>query len=91
MMDRIIQWLTTARVLWFALVIAAGSVGTGVGFLLGEGSARALFAAQYADHERRLSVVEMQAREAVTTSSRILEGLAELKGEVRALRKEVRP
>jgi hypothetical protein len=90
-MDKLVQWLTAARALWFAILIAVGSVGTGVGFLLGEGSARASFAAQYADHERRLVLVELHVREDAITSSRILEGLAELKGEVRALRKEVRP
>ena len=34
--------------------------GTGVGFLIGEGSARATFAAQYETHDKRISAAESQ-------------------------------
>lgn len=90
-MDRLIQWLTAARAMWFAALIAVGAVGTGVGFLLGEGAARAMFQAQFNDHEKRLIVVEASARSHGESTSLILQGLAELKGEVKALRREVRP
>ena len=90
-MDRLIQWLTAARALWFAAIIAVGAIGTGVGFLLGEGAARAMFTAQFNDHEKRLTAIESSVRDHSEVSSLILQGLAELKGEVKALRREVRP
>lgn len=90
-MDRIVQWFTVGRAIALAIATLAGAVGTGVGFLLGEGSARASFAALYQDHERRLVLVEGHARDSITQNTLILTGLAELKGEVRALRREVRP
>ena len=90
-MDKVIQWFTVGRAIALALMMLAGGVGAGVGFLLGEGSARASFTALYQDHEKRLALVEAHARDAVSQNTRILEGLAELKGELRALRREVRP
>jgi hypothetical protein len=101
-MDRLIQWLTAARAMWFAALITVGAIGTGIGFLLGEGAARASFAALIGDHEKRLTAAEKRlseseardrdlARETAATNTKILEGLAELKGEVKALRREVRP
>jgi hypothetical protein len=90
-MDRLIQWLTAARAMWFAALITVGAIGTGIGFLLGEGSARATFAGQFQDHEKRITAVEAQVRASHESTSLILQGLAELKGEVRALRREVRP
>jgi len=90
-MDRLIKWLTAARAMWFAALIAIGAIGTGVGFLLGEGAARAIFTTQLEDHEKRLVTLEQNAKHHLEVSSLILQGLAELKGEVRALRREVRP
>jgi hypothetical protein len=90
-MDRLVSWLTAARALWVASLITIGAIGTGIGFLLGEGAARASFAAQFQDHEKRLVTVEAHVRASNESTSLILQGLAELKGEVRALRREVRP
>lgn len=60
MIGRFLGW---ARLAWIAAVIVAGALGTGVGLLIGEGRARELFAAQYADHERRLVTHEGVLRE----------------------------
>ena len=89
-MDKIVQWFTVGRAIALALMMAVGGVGTGIGFLLGEGSARASFAALYQDHERRLVLVEVHAREATTQNTRILEVLGEVKGELRAVRETLR-
>ena len=50
--------ITVGRLVWILVVIGSGGFGTGVGFLIGEGSARASFAAQYEQHERRISMAE---------------------------------
>lgn len=83
-MERVLKWFTVGRAIALALIALAGGVGAGVGFLLGEGEARATFSALHQDHERRIVAIEVHG-------PRILEGLAELKGELRALRREVRP
>ena len=90
-MEKLIRWFTTARALVVALMFIAGAIGTGVGFLLGEGAARASFAAQYVDLDKRVVAVELYVREATAQNTRVLEALGELKGELRALRREVRP
>lgn len=89
-MERLLKWFTVGRAIAVALAVLAGGVGTGVGFLLGEGSARASFAAQYMDHEKRLVLVEAHARDAVGQNTRILEVLGEVKGELRAVRETLR-
>jgi len=89
-MDKIVQWFTVGRAIALALMMLAGGVGTGVGFLLGEGSARASFTALYQDHEKRLLLVEAHARDAVSQNTRILEVLGEVKGELRAVRETLR-
>lgn len=90
-MDRIVQWFTVGRAIAVALTLIAGGIGTGIGFFLGEGAARATFSALWQDHEKRLVSVEEHVKRATDQNTRILEGLAELKGEVKALRREVRP
>lgn len=88
---KLARWFTAARALVVVLMFAAGAVGTGVGFLLGEGAARARFSSQFLDHEKRLVSVELHVREAAAQNTRVLEMLGEVKGELRALRREARP
>ncbi len=46
------------RIMWIGAVILSGGIGTGVGLLIGEGRARAEFAARYNGHEERLVAAE---------------------------------
>jgi len=58
--------VTFGRLVWVIVVLGSGGVGTGIGFLIGEGSARATFTAQYETHEKRIA-----ATEAAVASERI--------------------
>lgn len=52
--------ITVGRLVWILVSLGSLGFGTGVGFLLGEGSARAAFAAQYEMHEKRIASAELQ-------------------------------
>lgn len=83
-MDKIVQWFTVGRAIALALTVLAGGVGAGIGFVFGEGAARASLAITLDGLDKRLKVIEVD----VTGSlSAVKEGLAEVRGELRALRR----
>ena len=90
-MDKIVQWFTAGRAIAAALTVLAGGVGTGVGFLLGEGAARASFVAQFDTLKAEVVTLKKFTESQSEQNLQILTSLAEIKGEVRALRREVRP
>ena len=59
-LTRLNRIVTFGRLVWVLVVLGSGGIGTGIGFLIGEGSARATFAAQYETHDKRLASAEAQ-------------------------------
>lgn len=84
-MDKIVQWFTVGRAVAMAIAILTGGIGTGIGFLLGEGEARASLTARLDSIDKRLTVIEGDVVKSVAS---LKEVVAELKGELRAMRKE---
>lgn len=81
--------VTIGRLVWVLLVIGSGGFGTGVGFLLGEGSARATFAAQYEQHDKRIAAAEgVLAAERVERAARVERDRLERTQDLEAERKE---
>lgn len=77
--------VTIGRLVWVLLVIGSG----GVGFLLGEGSARATFAAQYDQHDKRIAATEVVlAAERVERAARVERDRLERTQDLEAERKE---
>lgn len=83
-MDRLIKWFTVGRAIAAAIAILTGGIGTGIGFLLGEGEARATMTAKLDSIDKRLTVIEGDVVKSVAS---LKEVVAELKGELRAMRK----
>lgn len=84
-MDKIVQWFTVGRAIAAAIAILTGGIGTGIGFLLGEGEARGAMTAKLDSIDKRLTVIEVDV---VKSVGALKEMVAELKGELRAMRKE---
>lgn len=85
-MMEISQIVTRARAIWFAVVLFCTGVGTGIGFLVGEGAARASFEGKWDDHQKRIVSVEAYVAASAVQNTQVIGMLGELKGEVRAVR-----
>lgn len=72
--------ITTGRLVWLLVAIGLGGIGTSVGFLIGEGAARAGFGARFTEHDRRLTAIEMEQAEARAMRAQILDKLNHVEG-----------
>ena len=75
--NRLVTW---GRMAWLVVALGSGGVGAGVGFLLGEGAARAQFAATIEAHEARINVLETKVDNATEKANKILEKLNSVEG-----------
>ena len=93
--DRIGKVVTVSRVVWFVVALSFGGIGSFIGFLMGEGGARVAFDAKYADHEKRITSLEVKAEKAAETAAQILGKLNGLEGKLdgigEMLRAKVQP
>jgi len=93
--DRIGKVVTVSRVVWFVVALSFGGIGSFIGFLMGEGGARVAFDAKYADHEKRITGLEVKAEKAAETAAQILGKLNGLEGKLdgigEMLRAKVQP
>ncbi len=78
--ERVNKILTWGKLAWLAVAFGSGGIGTGVGFLLGEGAARATFEAKWAEHDRRIQALEISNTESVKVQQAILGKLEKLEG-----------
>jgi hypothetical protein len=78
--ERINRLVTWGRLAWIAIALGSGGVGTGVGFLLGEGAARATFEAKWAEHDRRLKELEASNADTIKFQQVILGKLEKVEG-----------
>lgn len=84
--ERVGKWLTIGKVAALAIALVTGAIGTGVGFLLGEGAARATFDGRLGDHDKRIGVLETRADRAAEASSAILGKLGNVEGSLEAIK-----
>lgn len=84
--ERVGKWLTLGKVAALAIALVTGAIGTGVGFLLGEGAARATFDGRLGDHDKRIGVLEIRADRAAETSAQILGKLGNVEGTLETIR-----
>lgn len=78
--ERINRLVTWGRLAWVAIVLGSGGVGTGVGFLLGEGAARATFEAKWAEHDKRIQSLETSTADTIKFQQAILGKLEKVEG-----------
>lgn len=78
--ERVNRLFTLGRLAWLAVVLGSGGIGTGVGFLLGEGAARATFEAKWAEHDRRIQSLEASNANTIKFQQEILGKLEKLEG-----------
>ena len=78
--ERINRLVTWGRLAWVAIALGSGGVGTGVGFLLGEGAARATFEAKWAEHDKRLQSLEASNADTIKFQQAILGKLEKVEG-----------
>lgn len=78
--ERINRLVTWGRLAWVAIALGSGGVGTGVGFLLGEGAARATFEAKWAEHDKRLQSLEASNADTIKFQQVILGKLEKVEG-----------
>jgi hypothetical protein len=84
--ERVGKWLTIGKVAALAIALVTGAVGTGVGWLLGEGAARATYDGRIVDHDKRIGVLEIRADRAAETSAQILGKLGNVEGTLETIR-----
>jgi len=84
--ERVGKWLTIGKVAALAIALVTGAVGTGVGWLLGEGAARATYDGRIGDHDKRIGVLEIRADRAAETSAQILGKLGNVEGTLETIR-----
>lgn len=75
--NRLVTW---GRMAWLVVALGSGGIGTGVGFLLGEGAARATFEATIKAHETRIESLEVKVDVATEKTGKILEKLNSVEG-----------
>lgn len=85
-LERVGKWLTIGKVAALAIALVTGAVGTGVGWLLGEGAARATYDGRIGDHDKRIGVLEIRADRAAETSAQILGKLGNVEGTLETIR-----
>lgn len=78
--DRVVKLVTWGKLAWLAIAFGFGGVGTGVGFLLGEGAARATFEAKWAEHDKRIQALEVANTESIKVQQAILNKLEKVEG-----------
>jgi hypothetical protein len=78
--ERVNRILTWGKLAWLAVAFGSGGIGTGVGFLLGEGAARATFEAKWSEHDRRIQALEISNTESAKVQQAILGKLEKLEG-----------
>jgi len=84
--ERVGKWLTIGKVAALAIALVTGAVGTGVGFLLGEGAARATFDGRIVDHDKRIGVLEVRVDKVSEASTAILGKLGNVEGTLETIR-----
>ena len=84
--ERVGKWLTIGKVATIAFALVTGAIGTGVGFLLGEGAARATFDGRFIDHDKRIGVLETRVDKVSEASSAILGKLGNVEGTLETIR-----
>lgn len=78
--------LTVGRVVWVLIALMLGGGGTGIGFLIGEGTARANFESRYTDHEKRLGALEAHAAEDRAARVQLVADIARIAGQLDAIK-----
>jgi hypothetical protein len=87
--ERVNKILTWGKLAWLAVAFGSGGIGTGVGFLLGEGAARATFEAKWAEHDRRIQALELSNAESVKIQQAILGKLEKVEGSLDIIKLQV--
>lgn len=84
--ERVGKWLTLGKIAALAIALVTGAIGTGVGWLLGEGAARATYDGRIVDHDKRIGVLELRADKAAEVSAQILGKLGNVEGTLETIR-----
>jgi hypothetical protein len=83
-MQDLARIFTRGRLIAALVAVICGGVGTAVGYGVAWGARTASVDARLADHDRRISVIE-------TDSRRIADAIADVRGDVRAILRILRP
>lgn len=88
--ERVGKLLTWGKLAWLAVAFGSGGIGTGVGFLIGEGAARATFEAKWTEHDKRIQALELSNVEFSKTQQTILQKLSNVEGSLDMIKDQLR-
>jgi len=88
--ERVSKFITWGKLAWLAIAFGSGGIGTGVGFLIGEGAARATFEAKWTEHDKRIQALEISNVEFSKTQQTILQKLSNVEGSLDMIKDQLR-